>query len=109
MTRFRVWPVLLFAAGLFLIVGGTSAQFPQPGQPKVVPFPGQPKIVPIQPGLGQPGQPVAGKGELPFVPKSAAAFLSVRVSDLVEHPDLKPVLEQLKKTPDALDGVVELV
>ena len=93
----RAWPALLFTAGLFLMVGGSSAQLPQLGQPKVVQVPGQPA-------------PVAqGRGELPVVPKTAAAFISVKVSDLVEHPDLKPVLEQLKKTPDALDGVTEMI
>jgi Protein of unknown function (DUF1559) len=94
MTRFRVWPALALAAGLFLAAGGTSAQFPQPA--------------PAQPLPGQPVR-VGAAGELPVVPKSAAAFLSVRVSDLADHPDFKPVLEQLKKTPDALEGVTELV
>jgi hypothetical protein len=114
MTRFRVWPVLLFAAGLFLVVGDTSAQF----RPRARIVPGQPRVIPLQPVPGQPfpGQQVVpaqaivpAPAELSVVPKSAAAFISVKVSDLVEHPDLKAALEQLKKTPDALDGITELI
>ena len=47
-------------------------------------------------------------GELPHVPKSSAAFVSVKVSALVDHPDLKPILEKLKTTPEALDGMLEM-
>ena len=97
-----MWPGLALAAGLFLAAGGTSAQFPQPGQP----FPEQP--VPGQPFPGQPVR-VGAAAELPVVPKSAAAFLSVRVADLTDHPDLKPILEQLKKTPSVFEGVTEFL
>ncbi len=101
MTRFRVWPALALAAGLFLVSVGTSAQppnlIPVGGQPKVVQVPGQPKIV-----------TVPSVAELPVVPKSAAAFLSLKLSDVIDHPDLKPVLEQLKKNPEVFEGLTEL-
>ena len=105
MTPFRVFASFALAAGLFLAAGSSVAQ--RGVQPNGGPQP--PKLVPIRPGLGQPppGQHVIIGGELPLVPKSSAAFVSVKVSALVDHPDLKPVLEQLRKTPDALDGFVE--
>jgi hypothetical protein len=112
MTRSRVLPALALAAGLSLAAGALA----QP--PNVIPLTGQPKVIPIQPKPVQP-QPVPGqpKGigaveplatEIPVVPKSAAAFLSLKVSDVIDHPDLKPVLEQLKKSPEAFEGVTEL-
>ena len=105
MTPFRVFASFALAAGLFLAAGSSVAQ--RGVQPNGGPQP--PKLVPIRPGLGQPppGQHIIIGGELPLVPKSSAAFVSVKVSALVDHPDLKPVLEQLRKTPDALDGFVE--
>ena len=95
MTRFRTLAVFGFMAALILLVGNAAAQV-RPGQPKVIKLQGQP-------------MPVIVGGELPVVPKSSAAFLSVKVSALVDHPDFKPVLEQLKKTPEALDGATEII
>jgi uncharacterized protein DUF1559 len=46
---------------------------------------------------------------LPVIPKSSAAFITVKVSAVVDHPDLKATLEQLQKTPEALDGFVEML
>ena len=110
MTHFRVFALFALAAGLFLAAGDSAAQL-RP-QPKVIPLPGQPipgQPIPGQPGLVQPpGQHIIVGGELPHVPKSSAAFISVKVSALVDHPDFKPILEQLKTTPDALDGVLEM-
>jgi hypothetical protein len=106
MTRFRALPALALAAGLLFAAGVTSAQPPNlfqvPKQPpKVVvvprePLANQPKVVPVQ------------GGELPVIPKSAGAFISLKVSDVMDHADLKPVMEQLKKTPEAFEGVIEL-
>ena len=105
MTPFRLFASFALAAGLFLAAGNSVAQ--RGVQPNGGPQP--PKLVPIRPGLGQPppGQHIIIGGELPLVPKSSAAFVSVKVSALVDYPDLKPVLEELRKTPDALDGFVE--
>jgi hypothetical protein len=50
-----------------------------------------------------------GGGELPVVPKSAPMFVSVKVSALVDHPELKPVLQQLQKSPEGTEGFVELL
>jgi hypothetical protein len=59
---------------------------------------------------GAPGQPAPRLDKaLPVVPKSAGAFVTLKVSDLVRSPDFKPVLEQLAKQPDALDGFTEVV
>jgi hypothetical protein len=96
MIRFRVFALFGLAGGLFLAAGNAPAQFR--AQPRVVTLPAQ----------AAPAQPAVIGGELPIVPKSSAAFVSVKVADLVNHPDLKPVLEQLKQTPDALEGVTEL-
>jgi hypothetical protein len=106
MTRFRALPALALAAGLLFAAGVTSAQPPNlfrvPKQPpKVVVVPGeapanQPKVVPVQ------------AGEVPVIPKSAGAFVSLKVSAVMDHADLKPVLEQLKRTPEAFEGVIEL-
>jgi hypothetical protein len=105
MTRFRLLPALALAAGLSLTAGAFA-------QPNLIPVRGQPKLTPVQPKLfeGQPKVVPVGEvaAELPVVPKSSAAFLSLRVSDVIDHPDLKPVLEQLKKTPEAFEGVTEL-
>jgi hypothetical protein len=83
MTRFRTVPAAALAAGL-LLTAGAAAQPPFPGPPAKPPVPAP---------------------DLPVVPKGAAAFVTVRVSDLFDHPDLKPALEQLKKSPDVLDAV----
>lgn len=91
MFRSRAVPVLALAAGLLLTVGGSVAQQP-------------PNLVPVRPK----GDPLPPAAELPLVPRSVAAFVSLKVADVIDHPDLKPVLEQLKKTPEALDGVTEL-
>ena len=108
MTPFRAFALFALSAGLCLAAGASPRQSPPRGEPKVIPFPGEQKVIRI-PAQPLPGQPVVVGGELPVVPKSSAAFFSVKVSDLVDHADLKPVLEQLRKTPDALDGIVELV
>ena len=108
MIRSRVLPVVALAAGLCLAGAGAA----QP--PKGVPV-GQPSnLVPVgQPpkGVMVGGQTTPGAivTEVPLVPKSAAAFLSIKVADLVDHPDMKAVLEQLKKSPEALDGITELI
>ena len=87
-------PAVALAAGLFLLAGdpdGSARQQRSAAGPA-----GQP-----------PGSRVPSRrgGALPVVPKSAGAFVSLKVSALVDHPDLKPVLEQLKKKPEALDGI----
>ncbi|MDY3554580.1 DUF1559 domain-containing protein [Gemmata sp. JC717] len=46
---------------------------------------------------------------MPIVPPTAPAFVTLKVADLVKHPDLKPVLAQLAKQPDALVGASELL
>lgn len=92
MTRSRVAAVLGLAAGIVLAAGESQGQLPQP---KVQPVPGQPGIVVV--------------GELPVVPKSAPMFLSVKVSALVDHPDFKPVFEQLRKAPEGTEGFVEIL
>ena len=43
------------------------------------------------------------------MPKSAGAFVTLKVSALAEHADLKPVLAELAKQPDALAGISELI
>jgi uncharacterized protein DUF1559 len=97
------------AAGLLSMAGQAPAQ--NQTQPKVapmplLPLPGQPLVA----GQPLPGQPVlVGGGELPVVPKSAPMFVSVKVSALVDHPDLRPVLEQLKKAPEGTEGFVEML
>jgi hypothetical protein len=91
MTRSRLLPALALAAGLFLTVGGTSAQ-------------------PLQPGAQPPGvRPALVAEALAVVPKSAGAFVTLKVSDLIDHPDLKPVLAELAKQPDALAGITEVI
>src|SRR5262245_5506937 len=97
MTRFRVLTAAALAAGLSL-AAGVFAQQP----PNLLPVKGQPeKLLKVQPKLGVPGQPaqpqVGGATELPVVPKSSGAFLSLKVSDVMDHPDLKAALEPLKK------------
>ncbi|HVL12112.1 MAG TPA: DUF1559 domain-containing protein [Gemmata sp.] len=82
MTRLRVLTAAALAAGLSM-ASGSLAQPPKPA-----------------------GAPVPAG--IPVVPKSSAAFLSVKLSEVHDHPDLKPVMEQLKKTPDAFDGLTEL-
>ncbi|MBA4062403.1 MAG: hypothetical protein C0501_01605 [Isosphaera sp.] len=83
MTRLRTVPAAALAAGLFLAAGATPAQ--PPAKP-----------------------PAPPPADLAVVPKGAVAFVTVRVADLFDHPDLKPALEQLKKAPDVLDGVTEV-
>lgn len=98
MTRSRVRAVLALAGGLLLLGGDSAAQ--SPAQPKVITFQPQPLS----------GQPViVGGGELPVVPKSAPMFLSVKMSALVDHPDFKPVLDQLRKTPEGTAGFEEML
>jgi hypothetical protein len=99
MNRFRVLALVALAAGLVLAAGDSRAQLRPAGPQPVQPFPGQPL----------PGPGVIVGGELPVVPKSSAAFVSVKVSALVDHPDLKPLLEQLKKAPEGLDGFHEML
>jgi Protein of unknown function (DUF1559) len=100
MSQFRMWSALALAAGLFLASGGTSAQ-----PPRFIPLPKQPRFVqqpPAQPKVWVP------PAELPVIPKTAGAFLTLKVSEVMDHPDLKLVLEQLKKTPELFEGVTEL-
>src|SRR5262245_37505601 len=117
MTRFRVVTAAALAAGLALSAGVLAQQPTNPlpdkkplpvlgkiaiGGPQqpsnLLPVQGQPKTL-IQPKLavGQPAQPqvVGAAAELPVVPKSSAAFLSLKVSDVIDHPDLKTALEPL--------------
>lgn len=85
MVRVRLLPVLALAVGL---LAGAHAG-------------AQPVVRPVaQPA---PAAPPA----LPAVPPSSGAFVTLKVSDLARHPDLKPVLAQLAKQPDALAGVTE--
>jgi hypothetical protein len=89
MTGSRLLPAVALAAGL-LLSAITTAQPP-----------------------GVPGQPPGGRVPplevLPVVPKSAGAFVTLKVSALANHADLKPVLEELAKQPDALAGISELI
>jgi hypothetical protein len=100
MTRARLLPAVALAAGLLAVMSGTSAQPPGsvPGRP-------QPGGRAGQPGPGQPGREAA----VPLVPKTSGAFLTLKVSDLLANPDLKPVLAELAKQPDALAGLTEVI
>jgi hypothetical protein len=105
MTRFRLLPVLALASGLLLCTVGATAQPTQP-----VPGGGQPN----GPPSGQPPEPKGPPdpswlAEVPFVPKNAAAFVTLKVSDVIDHPEFKAVLEELKKTPEAMGGFTEAV
>ena len=51
--------------------------------------------------------PGAVAEELPLLPKSSHAFVSIKVLELVDHPEFKPVIEQFGKTPEAIDGVYQ--
>ncbi|HSQ56601.1 MAG TPA: DUF1559 domain-containing protein [Gemmata sp.] len=106
MTRFRVLAAAALAAGLSLATGVLA----QPSN--LIPIRVKAKnLIRIRPSgvAAQPGVGAAGAAaELPVVPKSSAAFLSLKVSDVADHPDLKAALEQLKKTPGALDGFAEI-
>lgn len=53
-------------------------------------------------------RPVAPAAALPVVPGTVPAFVTLKVSDLAKHPDLKPVLAQLAKQPDVLAGATEV-
>jgi hypothetical protein len=118
MSRICVLAAFTLAAGLLLAGSNSTAQPPpKAGELKLLPLPGPP-VAAGQPAPGQaviagqpaPGQPViVGGAELPVVPKSAPMFVSVKVSALVDHPDLKPVLEQLQKTPEGTEGFVEML
>src|SRR5947209_4095101 len=90
MNRARLLPALALAGALLLSTGSLAQPPGVPGQP----IPG---------GRGGPARDVT----IPVVPKSAGAFVTLKVSDLVAHPDLKPVLAQLAKQPDALAGITE--
>ncbi|WP_157506653.1 DUF1559 domain-containing protein [Gemmata obscuriglobus] len=61
------------------------------------------------PASAQPAERPVPPAALPVVPPTATAFVTLKVADLVMHPDLKPVLAQLAKQPDALAGVSELI
>jgi hypothetical protein len=90
MVRTRLLPAATLAAGL-LVSAVTSAQPPAaPGQP-------------------QPGGPAVREGTVPVLPKSVGMFVTLKVSDLSDQPDLKPVLAQLAKQPDALAGITEVI
>lgn len=95
MTLLRAISALGLVAGLLCVAGGTAAQPPNlvPGQPKIVQ---KPKFTEV------PADAPAKGGELPIVPKSSAAFLTLKVSEVMDHADLKPVLEQLKKNAGSL-------
>jgi hypothetical protein len=92
MTRARLWPAVVLAAGLFAVTNGSSAQQPAGGRP------------------GTPSETPAGReAAVTLVPKSVGAFVTLKVSDLATHPDLKPVLADLAKQPDALAGLTEVI
>jgi hypothetical protein len=93
MNRARLLPALALTMGLLL---SAVAHAQPPGA-----IPGQP----IPGGRAGPGPDLT----LPVVPKSAGAFVTLKVSDLVAHPDLKPVLTQLAKDPEALAGLTEAI
>jgi hypothetical protein len=93
MDRARLLPALALAGALML----SAASVAQP-----------PVGVPGQPGGGGRAAPVA-EATLPVVPKSSGAFITLKVSDLVSHPDLKPVLAELAKQPETLASVTELL
>src|SRR5262245_24907104 len=87
MSRARLLPALALVGALVMSAGSGA----QPGPPP-----------------GAPGGPAAAEA-LPVVPKSAGAFVTLKVSALAEHPNLKPVLAELAKHPDALAGLTEVV
>jgi hypothetical protein len=100
MTRARLLTAVALAAGLFAVVGGSTAQ-PPGGRPGNAPGqPGGPGAVGAQPGR---------EAALPLVPPSASVFMTLKVSDLAAHPDLKPVFTELAKQPDALAGIIEAI
>ena len=107
MTRFRVLALFALAAGLVQVAGPSAAQ--NPAQPGLKPLRPQPLIQPgaTQPLPGQPGV-IVGGGELPVVPKSSAAFISLKVSDLLDNAELKAVVEQLRTAPEGLNHLAEL-
>lgn len=87
MIRVRLLPALALAAGL---LAGANAG-------------AQPVVRPV-------AQPAPAQAPaLPVVPASSGAFVTLKVRDLANHPDLKPVLAQLAKQPDALAGVSEVI
>lgn len=62
----------------------------------------------------QPPKPVAEirpqpADPLPVVPKTAGAFVTLKVSDVLAQPDLKAALAPFAKQPDALAGMTELL
>ncbi|WP_315854106.1 DUF1559 family PulG-like putative transporter [Gemmata palustris] len=88
MIQPRLLPALALMAGLSLYAPSTAQQLPQPGAP---------------------GEAPPAASALPVVPKSAGAFITLKVSDLARNPDLKTVLAQLAKQPDALAGLTEVI
>ncbi len=91
MSRPRFLPLLVLAVGLSAAVGVSQGQPPQPAQPPV--------LAPIDANAAT---------ALPVVPKSTAAFLSIKLSDVIDHPDFKPLFAELKKSPDAVEGLSQL-
>jgi hypothetical protein len=94
MALVRLWAAVALAVGLFAVTSETSAQPPSGATGPQVGAPG-----------GEPARPAA----VPLVPKSAAAFITLKVSDLLAHPDAKATLADLAKQPDALDGITETI
>jgi hypothetical protein len=82
MNRVHLLP-LLALTGAILLSAGSHAQPPGKAPPAVDP--------------------------LPVVPKTAGAFVTLKVSTLLEHADLKSVLTQLAKQPDAMAGITEAI
>jgi hypothetical protein len=89
MNPIRLLTALTLAVGLLATIDRSSAQSTK-GDP--------PPVVVVRPD----------GTELPIVPRSSAAFISLKISDLFGQPELKAALEQFKKTPDALAGVTEM-
>ncbi|AMV26860.1 hypothetical protein VT84_20840 [Gemmata sp. SH-PL17] len=89
MIQARLLPGLALIAGLSLYAPSTAQQPPLPGS--------------------GPGEASPAASALPVVPKSAGAFVTLKVSDLARNPDLKAVLAQLAKQPDALAGLTEVI
>src|SRR5437764_2656286 len=62
-----------------------------------------------RPVVIQPDGPAGVVPALQVVPKTAGAFVTLKVSDLLAHADLKPVLAQLAKQPEAMAGITEAI
>ncbi|HEY1187647.1 MAG TPA: hypothetical protein VGE74_08315 [Gemmata sp.] len=77
MVRARFVPGVALVFGVFVAAHVGAQSTPRP-------------VAPPEPARAAP---------LPVVPASSGAFVTLKVSDLVKHPDLKPVFAQLAKQP----------